>query len=330
MKHFLLPVTVLITLSLAWIPATGAQPDDALAGTSWVLVSVDGTTMPDDRMTLSFDANGSAGGNGGCNSFGSDYEIDGGSIHFTMLISTMMACDMPVMDREQTYFAALQTATGYELDGNRLVITYGEGQELVFKSAAARLDGTQWTLVLLGGEDVLGDTPLTLEFGDDQRASGSAGCNLFSGGYATEGDKIAFTAIISTERACLDNDFNAQERAYLDALQSATGYEQSEDQLTITYGDGEMLVFEAVPVITVEVTYLVRMALPPEATITVTLQDVSTADTPAEDLASTTVTTDGANVPITVKLPYDPGDIEEGHDYVVRADAVTITLVKAG
>ena len=68
------------------------------------------------------------------------------------------------------------------------------------------------------------------------------------------------------------------------------------------------------------VTYLPRIALPPEATVTVRLEDVSRADAPAPTLADTQFQTSGAQVPLPYRLTYDLADINPRHQYVVRAE----------
>jgi putative lipoprotein len=67
-----------------------------------------------------------------------------------------------------------------------------------------------------------------------------------------------------------------------------------------------------------EVFYLQRMALPPTATLKVTLQDVSLADAPAQTLASQSGPIKG-QVPLPFHLTYDQKQIKPGHTYVISA-----------
>ena len=67
-----------------------------------------------------------------------------------------------------------------------------------------------------------------------------------------------------------------------------------------------------------EVFYLQRIALPPGAQVSVSLQDVSLADAPAVELASQTLP-GGQQVPVAFKLDYDPQRIQPGHSYAVSA-----------
>src|SRR6185295_15408702 len=99
------------------------------------------------------------------------------------------------------------------------------------------LAGTDWRLISLGpagGEaSLVAGTTVTLKFGEDGRASGSTGCNSYSGTYHVRGDSILFGRLISTKRACLDQNANQQEQRFLSALESANRFRLSSNRLTI-------------------------------------------------------------------------------------------------
>lgn len=67
--------------------------------------------------------------------------------------------------------------------------------------------------------------------------------------------------------------------------------------------------------ITGTVTYLQRIALPPDAVVTVQVQDVSLADAPAKVLGEQIIPTEGKQVPIPFEVSYDPQKIEDRHRY---------------
>ena len=67
------------------------------------------------------------------------------------------------------------------------------------------------------------------------------------------------------------------------------------------------------------VAYLQRIALPPNAIIEVSLQDVSKMDAPAEVLDSVKIPSAGRQVPIPFTLHYDPAQIDERYTYTVSA-----------
>ncbi|WP_285417421.1 YbaY family lipoprotein [Pseudomonas sp. efr-133-TYG-5] len=67
-----------------------------------------------------------------------------------------------------------------------------------------------------------------------------------------------------------------------------------------------------------EVFYLQRIALPPSATLSVSLQDVSLADAPAVVLDEQKGPVKG-QVPLPFHLRYDPAQVKPGHRYSVSA-----------
>lgn len=71
--------------------------------------------------------------------------------------------------------------------------------------------------------------------------------------------------------------------------------------------------------VTGTVTYLQRVALPPEATIKVQLLDVSRADAPAIVLGEQVISAGGRQVPFTFEITYDPARIDPRMTYAVSA-----------
>lgn len=67
------------------------------------------------------------------------------------------------------------------------------------------------------------------------------------------------------------------------------------------------------------VSYVQRLALPPQASLTVQLVDVSRADAPTEVISEQVITSNGQQVPFAFALPYDPAAIDPAHTYAVQA-----------
>ncbi|MEP7177239.1 MAG: YbaY family lipoprotein [Gemmatimonadales bacterium] len=67
------------------------------------------------------------------------------------------------------------------------------------------------------------------------------------------------------------------------------------------------------------VAYRERIALPPDAIVTVTLVDISRQDVAARVIAETTIRPDGRQVPLPFELSYDPKKIESNRTYALRA-----------
>lgn len=96
-------------------------------------------------------------------------------------------------------------------------------------------------------------------------------------------------------------------------------------------GNGKMIVQnckldktpDAAGAVTGTVTYLQRVALPPDAVIEVKLQDVSLADAPAKTIADQKITLGTRQVPVPFDLKFDPAKIDPKHSYSVRATILT-------
>ena len=99
------------------------------------------------------------------------------------------------------------------------------------------LIGPEWRLVSFGptGSEatVVAGTKVTLTFAEDRRASGSTGCNSYSGTYQVRGDNISFSRLVSTRRACLDQNANQQEQRFLSTLEAANRFRLANNRLTI-------------------------------------------------------------------------------------------------
>ncbi len=110
------------------------------------------------------------------------------------------------------------------------------------------LKGTQWQLVMLGGETLLPDTAPSAEFTADQ-ISGSAGCNTYFGTYAVSDSEFSFGDVANTEMWCMEPaGVMDQEQAFLAALASVASYRLTEGRLELLDGTGGViLAFEPQP-----------------------------------------------------------------------------------
>ena len=73
-------------------------------------------------QTITFKADGTVFGDAGCNRFTGTYTTDGDSITIGPLATTLMACEQPVMDAEQTFLVRLQAAVSYRAKATTLRI----------------------------------------------------------------------------------------------------------------------------------------------------------------------------------------------------------------
>lgn len=107
-----------------------AQSSD-LAGTRWVVRSIDGAPTQARAPSIEFAAEDRVSGAGGCNTYSGVYEAANGAIDVRALGRTEMACDTPVMRQEDAFFAVLDEAANYRRENDRLVITAADGAALV-------------------------------------------------------------------------------------------------------------------------------------------------------------------------------------------------------
>ena len=194
---------------------------------------------------------------------------------------------------------------------------------------AAPLFGRRWRLTEVGGAAV-GTTRAYVEFDRGaKRFTGDGGCNRISGGFEVDGASLKFSRVISTRRACLDNEVQRVETNFLQALERTTGFQIQDDILRLHAGGPPILTFKADATeaggtpqearVTGTVTYLQRIALTPGAVVEVKLLDVSRAGAPALTIAEQVIRPAGRQVPISFELRYDPARIEERRRYAIQA-----------
>jgi putative lipoprotein len=260
MKLLLAPLTVLAALVMVALALPGAvNADDAptnnpLAGTGWYLLENKGAPMIEGTsITLSFDKNGQVGGSGGCNSYGGSYTVDGNSLRFSDVFSTLMACvDNMLNQQEADYFAALSQVTGYRRIGpERLVLDLSDGSALVFVAIPA-LPGSAWVLIDDGLPSrerlITADSGVTLTFDKDGGADIDTGCNgSYYTTYRLEVGALTFFPIISARARCENEQTAAIEDHLFAALEATTHYTILSDQLTLYFGEDEQaLVFRRI------------------------------------------------------------------------------------
>jgi heat shock protein HslJ len=125
-----------LALILAGCTSSSAPPERQaeLAGPVWGAVSIAGKAVLDDALiTLEFDGAGNAFGSGGCNRFHGPYTLDGSSLRFGVMGSTMMACEPGAMEQERTFLDALDRVERQSVaDDGALVLTTSDGKEIRF------------------------------------------------------------------------------------------------------------------------------------------------------------------------------------------------------
>jgi heat shock protein HslJ len=113
-----------------------ADPDRPLKGTRWVVDTVsDGDAAssvpqgPEAHMTI---GDGTFGGSTGCNQMGGNAAVDdaAGTITFSDVIATKMACEDDKMALERAVLSVLAGEVSYEIKADRLTLTHPSGNGL--------------------------------------------------------------------------------------------------------------------------------------------------------------------------------------------------------
>lgn len=228
---------------------TNDMTNPSLAGTSWLLETLNGQPLvPDTQITLNFDA-AAASGTDGCNRYSGSYTVDGEQITITNIASTMMACAEPVMQQATAYAAVLQEAATYSIAGQQLTLSEASGSPLaIFTQQSRDLSGTSWTVTGYNNGkqavvSVLSGSTLTADFAADGTLSGSAGCNTYTTTYEASGESLTIGPAASTRKACAEPaGVMEQEAQFLQALETVATYRIDGDKLELRTAAGALAV----------------------------------------------------------------------------------------
>jgi heat shock protein HslJ len=136
-KKYLL---VLFVICLAVSACASSSNSPSIVGT-WKLTAYGSASSPspavaDTEAGLTFQEDGTLTGHSGCNGLGGDYTVEGDQIIFGDIISTLMACEDPIMTQEGTFHQVMADTASFKIEGNMLTITKDD-TVLVFESVAA-------------------------------------------------------------------------------------------------------------------------------------------------------------------------------------------------
>ncbi len=195
---------------------------------------------------------GNVSGSSGCNQYNAGYTLDGNNITMQPAASTMMACETG-MDTEQAYLQMLQASTSYQIAANILTLT-GPSGSLTFTASRTPLTEALWKLVSMG--DVNNPQPpvagsnFAAQFSAITGSlsgilTGTTGCNEYSTAFAASLDQIKINPPFSTQNTSCAPGLSDQEQNYFLALNDATTYRISGNNLILPYDEGKQsLVFE--------------------------------------------------------------------------------------
>lgn len=224
----------------------GGSDASDFQNTPWVLSSGSDITLSGGvAPSIAFTEEGSAFGSTGCNRFMTDYTVDGDSLELGQIAGTLMACAPPADAIEKAYTAALGEVASWTIDGEQLVLSDADGNELL-RYDVATLAG-DWTVTGINTGSAVSSpivgTELTATFGDDGSLTGSAGCNTYTTTYEAESGTISIEPAASTKKLCPEPEgVMEQEAAFLAALDAAETYNLDGATAELLGGEGQRLV----------------------------------------------------------------------------------------
>jgi heat shock protein HslJ len=126
-KKYLLPVLILSLAISACSAQRTEEPAASLIG-AWKLTSYDPASSPTPAVEgteagITFNEDGTVAGNTGCNGFGGNYTVEGDQVTFSEIVSTLIACEEPIMSQEAAVLQVLTDAATYQIEGNTLTLT---------------------------------------------------------------------------------------------------------------------------------------------------------------------------------------------------------------
>lgn len=137
MKHLMAGTFALL------LACAGTGPGETeLAGTRWVLTELNGEAVTavgeGNAGYLRFESENQAfAASAGCNGMGGKWHSGGSALGFSEVMSTLMACQEPLMTRERQLAEALHSTTTYRFAENRLELRAGQNVLAVFTSELA-------------------------------------------------------------------------------------------------------------------------------------------------------------------------------------------------
>jgi heat shock protein HslJ len=227
-----LMLSVLIT-GCSSAATTTSESASEIAGKSWGLVSMNGVDpLPGITPAVYFGNEFGIVGYTGCNLLTGNYNLSGSQISIENQLSSHLECTSDQTVQEQALILALSSASGYEVNGNELILSNPDQSRVAKFSLLPEtpIKGTSWLANSFNSGEgafvvVLAGSKITANFGEDGVLSGSAGCNNYNTSFEeTAGGAIKINGpIASTMMACDQPDgVMEQETQYLTSLPTAT------------------------------------------------------------------------------------------------------------
>jgi|GEM_PF-1021364 len=236
----------------------GSQNQVAIDSQKWMLVEIDGEAVKIKKAYIEFNlAEKQIGGDASCNRLMAGFEANGNNIKFTGVATTKMMCMKPgLMEIENQFVRKIEAVTRYEQTGQTLKFYAGDVLVLKFSGSDkvstgeptmnVELDNKKWVLATIGSKAVpaLQTEPFLIFDQKSKGFSGNTGCNSVAGRYEIDGDKITFSAVRMTERACVETNQANAEKSLVNAFSTANRFKIEGDKLSFYNGSVLLISFK--------------------------------------------------------------------------------------
>lgn len=219
-----------------------------LAGRAFLSQSATGITLaPDATLRIEFN-DGQVSFSGGCNGHSGQATFAGDQLTVGPMMSTMMACDQPLMDQDTAVAAFLNAGVTVLLDGANLALTGADGAriELLDREVAdpdRPIEGTTWVVTGIISDEAIssgwGEAVASITIVDGQ-AQVAAGCNRGMASASIGEGTITFGPLALTKMMC-DDEAMRLETAVTTVLQGEVTFDIEADSLTLMNGTNGLM-----------------------------------------------------------------------------------------
>jgi heat shock protein HslJ len=231
----------------------------AIFGKQWRLTELNGRKIENTKAYLEIAAAESRmSGNTGCNRmFGAVTVKRNNRITFDRIGATRMFCSGEAGIVESEFTRALESIKRYAATSRTLDLYAGNKRLLRFTAAVKAPDAPvsgvglgdrKWMLETMNCREASDAGKKAFVVFDLARGSvgGDTSCNAYGGTLKVNGRRIAITEVISTMRACVEDERMGIERGFLDLLKDADNYRIEGDRLTLFAGARKLMTFRGV------------------------------------------------------------------------------------
>jgi heat shock protein HslJ len=126
------PQQVTVTLGNKRLTGCGGDPASLLQGREWTVARLAGQpVLAEPHITLTFATDGSVSGLGSCNRFNAAYTLTGEGLSISKGMSSMMACEEPVMKQEQLFLELLERVSRFSIAADGALTLHSDGDRTI-------------------------------------------------------------------------------------------------------------------------------------------------------------------------------------------------------